>query len=504
MRQVGAMLAVVIAMWLCGAPAHAAWNEARSRHFIVYSDGSAKQLQTFTARLEKFDFLLRKLTDTLDDEPGAPVVVYTLPNAGSVARLTGRDNLAGYYRQTQRNGYAVVGRERKDGQFDLGAEEIFFHEYAHHFMLHYFPVAYPAWYVEGFAEFYSVIKFKPDDTIEFGYPPLYRAYGLVSMQPLPVAQLFAGQTERMNAMTVDRFYGTAWLLTHMFRYKTARGDEFHKYLEETVAGKGKDAESYFAGGFKALDKELRAYMTSRMSISRMTPREVPDFPVTVAPVEPGQAAMMMLTLRSMQPMDSDGLARLAQEIRATAAQHPQSSYAQTLLAEVEQAAGQPDAALAAADRAIALDPKNARAFGTKADILLDRAAGTDDAAKWRAALTAIVQGNKADTEDAVPLFQFYRYHQMRGGTMPQIAYDGLNKAFALVPQHSGYRFTLAMSYADRKKFAVAARLLDPIAFSPHASPARDGALRLREALLRAETTGRLEQPIDIETVRLEE
>ncbi len=504
LRRFCRLAVTVPSLWLATAPAHAAWNQARSRHFIVYSDGSAKELRSFAEKLEKFDFLLRKVTDTLDDEPGAPVIVYTVRGSGIVAKLAGRPNIAGYYNDSRRNGYAVVGREQKDGKFDLGAEEILFHEYAHHFMLHYFPAAYPAWYIEGFAEFYSVIKFTRDNAIDFGHPPLSRAYGLVVMRPMPVQQLFTGNTERMNAVDMDRYYGTAWLLTHMFRYNPVRREEFDTYLNDTVKGKAKDAESYFAGGFAALDKELRAYLSKRLSASRLTPQEMPQVSISLSPVEAGQSALMMLDLQNMRPMGSEDFARLAQEVRATVAKYPQSSFAQAFLAEVEADADQPDAALAAADRAIALDPKNARAFATKADILLDRAEGSDDAARWRAALTAIVQGNKADTEDAVPLYQFYRYHKMKGGAMPPIAYDGLNKAFALVPQRDEYRFALAMSFADRKKFDVAARLLEPIVFSPHASPARDSAGKLRDALLRAETTGKLEQPIDVETITPQE
>lgn len=469
--------------------ARAAWNEARTRHFRIYSDGPAGELKLFAEKLEKFDYLLRKVTNTSADQPGASVVVFMLPNNAAVEKLVGRPNVAGYYNASQRNGYAVVSRERKDSQFDMGTEEILFHEYAHHFMLHYFPAAYPAWYIEGFAEFYSVIKFTRNQDIDFGYPPLSRAYGLVMMRPMPVAQLFSGDTRQMNAVDIDRYYGTAWLLTHLFRYNPARRAEFELYLGDTVNGKAKDPDSYFSGGLDGLDRDLRSYLRRKLTASRLTPQEMPQITVQLSRVEDGQSALMMLEMQRHKGIEKSGAGAFAQDVRAVAAKYPQSAFAQAFLAETERLAGFDDAALAAADRAIALDPKAAHAYATKADILLEKARRSDDAAAWKLALSAIVQGNRADTEDAVPLVQFYRYHSMKGGKMPQVGYDGLTKAFSLVPQNDEYRFMLAASFASRKEYGRAARLLVPIAFSPHESPGRDSAVKLREVLLKAEASG---------------
>ena len=54
---------------------------------------------------------------------------------------------------------AVVPRNTgTDGVFT--GQLVLFHEYAHHFMLQYAPAAYPAWYVEGFAEVVSTASFE--------------------------------------------------------------------------------------------------------------------------------------------------------------------------------------------------------------------------------------------------------------------------------------------------------------------------------------------------------
>jgi Tfp pilus assembly protein PilF len=135
--------------------------------------------------------------------------------------------------------------------------------------------------------------------------------------------------------------------------------------------------------------------------------------------------------------------------------------------------------MADADRAIAIDPKSARAYAVRAQALLARAQDSDEDADWKAALTSIVRANRADTEDPVPLALFYRYHAMRGGRMPDIGYDGLYKAFSLLPQNPNYRFQIAQAMAYRGDYAAASILLDPIAFSPHGSDMRQAAIRMK-------------------------
>jgi hypothetical protein len=41
------------------APAHASWHEARSRHFIIYADADAGELNAYATKLERFDQAVR-------------------------------------------------------------------------------------------------------------------------------------------------------------------------------------------------------------------------------------------------------------------------------------------------------------------------------------------------------------------------------------------------------------------------------------------------------------
>ena len=64
--------------------------------------------------------------------------------------------------------------------------------------------------------------------------------------------------------------------------------------------------------------------------------------------------------------------------------------------------------------------------------------------------------------------------------MPDIGYDGLAKAYMLLPQSPEYRMTYAQALAFRGHYADASRLLDPLAYSPHPSEMRDSALALKK------------------------
>ena len=49
-------------------PAHAEWHEAKSKHFIIYSDGSPQELREFATKVEKVDRAVR-IVRKMEDPP---------------------------------------------------------------------------------------------------------------------------------------------------------------------------------------------------------------------------------------------------------------------------------------------------------------------------------------------------------------------------------------------------------------------------------------------------
>lgn len=155
-RQAMAGLAL-LALTVIARPAIAAdkWLKAETKHFVIYSSGKREELERFARTTEKFDALMRLLTQAPANDEPLRLPIYVLANAEGVSALMNDKarTVAGFYRASKYGSFAVANRERATGKTDLKADAVLQHEYAHHFMFRNFAFAYPAWYIEGFAEF---------------------------------------------------------------------------------------------------------------------------------------------------------------------------------------------------------------------------------------------------------------------------------------------------------------------------------------------------------------
>src|SRR5438270_7790821 len=86
--------------------AHAAWQVAQSKHFIIYADEQRAELQTFATQLEKFDLAVRRARG-MDDPTvgdGNRLTVFVLPTAAMVQKLYGDKTgfIDGFYKEIGR------------------------------------------------------------------------------------------------------------------------------------------------------------------------------------------------------------------------------------------------------------------------------------------------------------------------------------------------------------------------------------------------------------------
>jgi tetratricopeptide (TPR) repeat protein len=368
---------------------------------------------------------------------------------------------------------AIVPRSTGgSGTFDMDGQTVLLHEYSHHFMMSEVgAAAYPAWYIEGFAEFNSTTRFEKDGAIGFGLPANYRAYGLMRLS-MPAEKLFTSDADLKNDNMAEAFYSRSWLLTHYLTYEPSRQGQLRQYLKAINDGRDSLAAAREVfGDFKKLDAELDRYKTrKRLPYLRLTPEELQIGAVSVRELSPAQDALMELRIRSDRGVGREEAIELVARIRKAAAPYPNDAIAQAILAEAEYDAGNYDAAEAAADRAIAADPKSIDALLYKGRALAGKLvqAKSEDPKAWKEVRSWLVKANKLDPEHAEPLLLFYNSFGQQGGKPSASAVAGLIKAHDLAPQDRALRMQVAREYLLAGKVEDARFTLAPIAFDPHA------------------------------------
>lgn len=459
--------------------ADAAWLEARTNTFVVMANMKDADIRDMATRLERFDQFLRKAhgLSPVAQPRSNPLTVYVLDNVGAVQQLceaqSGCANAAGFY-IGRAEGSAVFTPRRSgdDSVFDISAQAVLFHEYAHHFMLENWSAAYPAWFTEGFAEFYGASTFERDGAFKFGQVPNYRLYGLLTTKALPLAQMLAAEKRPKGGAEEEALYGRGWLLTHYLTFEPSRQGQLDSYLGAINQGlRGQAAAEKAFGELAVLEKELNAYIArKRLRYVGLPATAFAPVTVTVRELSPGEGAMMRVRIRSDRGVDRSAAERVVAEARPLAARFPADAGVQVVLAEAEYDAGNDDAAEAAADRALAVDPRfyGAMIYKGRARIRRLAARGGDDAA-WNEARGWFIKANAIDNDAAGALMLFYESFVAERRKPTPNAIAALERAQGLVPQDAGLRWLLVKSLADRGSFAEARNILAPLAFDPHAA-----------------------------------
>jgi tetratricopeptide (TPR) repeat protein len=492
------MLSASLVAAACPAAAIAAWQEASSPHFIVYADDKPERIRAFTERLEKFDKALRVMR-SMPDRPTTDaerVRVYMVDDISVLRRLAGKgmSNVAGWYATRVGGPVAFVPRkETKDSPYDLDSQAILLHEYSHHFMFLNSPdVVYPGWLVEGFAELNATAIFRDNGDVVIGQMPGYRAWSVADTYLLPASRLIQLDSGKLNDAQTDALYSRGWLLTHYLTFEPSRAGQLQKYFRAINEGKSADEAAKVFGDLKQLDRDMTAYI-SRPSIRVLTigAAGLSIGAITLRQMTPGEAAVMPARLRSTRGVDPTSAQDVVKLARKLAEPFPNDAGAQNELAEAEYDAGNFDASAAAADRAIAADPKSIHALLYRGMAEAARLALAKDRSDdhWHAVRQKYVAANKIDPNNPLALVLFYQSYLQAGKSPTTNAEDGLLTAFDLAPFDEELRMNAAAIMLRRSQTAEARRALAPVAYGPHGGAATDAA-RNALAAIDAKETGK--------------
>lgn len=474
------------ALLLYAFPAQAAWHEASSDHFLIYSDQKESDVRAFAERLELYHDAMRFLFNRPAEKPSPSnrVTIYAVNSARTVRGLAGGDNqyLQGFYVPRAGGSLAIIPEVRTRRYELSNSEAVLLHEYAHHFLLSASARAYPLWFSEGYAEFFGTAKFGGDGSVSLGLPSKNRAYELVLAQDVPIELLLDTQAYQANkSKRYDSFYGQSWALYHMLHFSPERKGQMMTYLDALAEGKTEiEAAKEAFGDLSQLDRELAKYIKLRKIMTyKIPPKYLKTGAITIRRLNAAEAEMMPIRIRSKRGVDEDQAAALLPEAREVGAKYPGDPFVQSALAEAEYDSGNDEEAIAAADRAIAADPNRINAHIQKGYALARMAPDAEDFdAAWKAVRRQFVKVNRIENDNPIPLMQFYLSYRKQGITPPQIAVQGLQRALQLAPYDPQLRWMNANQYMTDGKFAWAAATLGPLANSPHPSSLSEAAQEL--------------------------
>jgi tetratricopeptide (TPR) repeat protein len=476
---------------LAPAAAHADWQEGSSQHFLVYSDDSPANVKAMTARLERFDRAVRFALALKDPEvgPDARVVVFVLPTAADVDKMMGAHmGAAGYYSADSPAGpFAFVPKNSSgESEHSLSPRMTLQHEYTHHLMYsNWGDVVFPMWFSEGFAELFATARVKDDGSVAIGAFPEYRAYGISQMNMFPTEKLLTTGPNYRNPMEAQVFYGRSWLLTDFLMFDPERSKQLAAYIVAINEGKSASEAAAVLGATATLDMKMNNYLARKLlPIKTLPAKDLPIGEVTTRALTPGEAAVMPALMRSHHGVDAQQAQEVVVEARRLAALYPNDAGAQNELAEAENDAGNYALSEAAADRALAANPKSVHALIYKgmAQIAIAKKADNKDPAVWTTARRWFLAANRADPLYSFPPQLYYESFLAAKQAPSRAARDGLLYAYKLAPQPIGLRLEAATVLLQDGNAKAARIAIEPMAYSEHPSPLVDQAKKALAAL----------------------
>jgi tetratricopeptide (TPR) repeat protein len=493
-------LALALAMFLPAAAHAADWKAYDTTHFVIYSKSGDKEVERLASRLETIDGLMRMATAISDKIAPIKVRIYEVDNDGDVEAALGLSDsgVAGFYTSNIIGPFAVTPHSTTFHSGDFTPELVLHHEYAHHFMLQYFPAVYPNWYVEGFAELIGSSTIQPDGKVAYGMTAKHRG-DRIAVDWVPVQDIFLKPPEKIHDFDL---YGQGWAMTHFFTFSKDRAAQLRAYLNALNAGKSPAEAAKVFGNLTTLDREARNYVMGGSFVYKLVSVPIAK-PViqSVHPVSAGEAALIPETIafsdddltayRKAGARDHEQHRRdeILERIREKVRYYSTDPFALYLLAQAEYSSGHYAESERAADRLLATDPNHVRGLVIRSLDVARSAGGLSGPgrlARAEEARALALKANRGDPNDPLPLLAFYQSYHLAGLKPIPAAVENLLDVSLTLPDNTRVRQLLVDEYSSERKWALAIAALAPMANDPHDSPLRTAAREKMAQLVAAQ------------------
>lgn len=464
------------------------WLQVESANFSVLSSLSEKDTREEVAALEAFHRLMNQLLPAPADikRPKLNVHIASLPGDFTSAAPDIASRIAGLYQSgiEQTRAITAPGKMRsrqRDMKRNVRADDdrtILFHEYAHHCMHANIRMIYPAWYVEGFAEYFATVMFEREGA-HLGKMAESNAFWLIEGRWMPIRTLLTAEPFALDSPARTQFYAQSWLATHMLVNRRERSEGFDRYARALMEG-GDPLEAFepsFGVTLDAFDAELKAYRDVGL-VFRNAPGVLTDpaTPMTITRLPPSVDRLMMPMsyLWSLPPAES--AAEAIATVREHAARHPDDPIVGHAAAHVDVWYGDLAAARTRLDGLLAQPSAQTHHLSGLCD--LRRGYVQEDQALFQKARAAFARAYNMDATRAGSLFRYAECDLAISGEMSAATTDVFVEAFRMAPQVSPAAIMAAQGLMANDRFGEAVVVLRPLASSVHAEGLRDLARTL--------------------------
>jgi hypothetical protein len=389
------------------------WFRAESQRFVVYSDAREDDIAQLLDNLEKLDHLLRIYTQPAGkvEQPEPKLTLYYASRLSALREVDGSGpvNAVGLYSSCASGvqGFGVV-LERiptlRDEQLDKAPlDETLspaFEAYARHFLYRHTDIRTPASFIDGFAQYFSSVRFSDKQMVVGRTPPAIgqylhflsegRRYSLeyddVLQNRLDTAHSYGGA-----AGVRLEFEAKSWLLTHYMLSSDENRKRLSRYL--VFVERGVSPTTAFERAFDVkkgdVGQVMWRYGLSSVKVLRVAMPTLPAARVRfhALPLAAGEFLLAEAALKSC-PSQPAGEALLKQ-VAGLAARFPGDERARLTLSRAQIDWGNPQDALPALEAAVVADDANVEAWtllGTARLRLAGRSEGDARRAHLQAAL----------------------------------------------------------------------------------------------------------------------
>jgi hypothetical protein len=476
-RAFAVVATLILLSWT--APAHAAWYKAETDRFIVYGAASEATVRDYAAKLQTFDSILRVFhPSTAARAPATKVQLYLVRGRDDLRRIQPAlpPGIAGFYSAMNEGVFAVA---LTDG--GLGKDDVLFHEYAHHFMLENFPAAYPAWFVEGFAEYFMTtdITWKG---IKVGSFNQGRVNDVFIQTWVPLEDLLSKTVWEVPKNRREVFYAQSWLLMHYMRSDPVRGKRLDAAILATAEGEAPVKAFQTATGMDTA--QLTAALRKYNKLSVLTFKEAMEAPpaMTVMRLPPSADDLLLHNLHLILASTGAPEPKLLADVRRDAAKYPGDRLAETTLARAEFVIGDVPAGEAIMKRRLTAEPEDPETLllaGT-GQVLAGMRDKASRAERYRASRPLLAKAYKLNERDFRPLYAYALSRSIEPVFPIENDLNALLEARGLAPAVQELSLRAGVALLARGRRAEAVRMLAPLVNNPHGGQAAATAKALIE------------------------